>query len=143
MVVARTFRVAIASCAVLTAAACVSTRTDLTTSADRLERNAHVMAQDAREDAGFPTGFSRDAHLLADDAREFRHVVQERGTNDLDVKTAFERVSRSYHAVRDDADHSDSRLARDDLRPVTESYLDVEKAMGGYPARDTRLSSDR
>jgi len=138
----RIVRVVMAGGSLLALAACVTTRTDLVTNADRLERNAHVMAQDAREDADYPSGFVHDAHILADDSREFRHVVQEHGASDADVKVAFERVSRDYHAVRDDADHSDSRHARDDLRPVTEAYLDLEKAMGGYPA-ETRLSSER
>lgn len=145
MVVVRTVKIALACCLLLPLGACVTTRSDLTSSADRLERNAHVMAQDAREDSDYPRGFSHDAHALADDARDFRHLVEEHRADDADLRHAFERVSRSYHAVRDDADHSDSRLARDDLRPVTEAYLDLEKAMGGYPARDRdyHLSSER
>ena len=51
------------------------------------------------------------------------------------MKAAFERVSRSYHLVRDEVDRSDSREAQADLKPVTETYLDVERGMGGYPER--------
>jgi hypothetical protein len=132
----RTLKFAFAGSALTLLAACATTRIDLTSSADRLERNAHAMAQDVREDADSPSGFSRDARALAEDARDFRHVVEDHGAGDTDVKRAFERVSRSYHAVRDDADRSDSRTAREDLRPVTDAYLDLEKAMGGYPERD-------
>ena len=136
MLVVRTLKLALAGGALLTLAACVTTRVDLTSSADRLERNAHAMAQDVRTDADYPSGFSRDAHALAEDAADFRHVVQDHRADDVDVKHAFERVSKSYHAVRDDADRSDSRTAREDLRPVTDAYLDLEKAMGGYPEHD-------
>ena len=136
MLDSRTLKFALAAGTLVLLSACVTTRVDLTSSADRLERNAHAMAQDVRADADYPSGFSRDAHALADDARDFRHAVEDHGANDSDVRHAFERVSKSYHAVRDDADRSDSRTAREDLRPVTDAYLDLEKAMGGYPERD-------
>ncbi|HEY0767821.1 MAG TPA: hypothetical protein VGD47_07670, partial [Steroidobacteraceae bacterium] len=75
-----------------------------------------------------------------------RRAVEGRVSADADVRAAFERVSRSYHLVRDEVDRSASRVARADLRPVTESYLDVERAMGGYPDRrdrDYRVSERR
>jgi hypothetical protein len=46
------------------------------------------------------------------------------------VKESFERLSRSYHALCDEVERSDSREARIDLKPVTKSYLDVEREMG-------------
>ena len=42
------------------------------------------------------------------------------------------------HALRDEVERSDSREARIDLKPITESYLDVEREMGGYPERQAR-----
>jgi hypothetical protein len=64
---------------------------------------------------------------------EFRSTVEDHSSTDSDVRVAFERLSRSCHAVRDEVDHSDSRTARSDLQPVTDSYLDIEREMGGYP----------
>ena len=121
---------------------CVTTRGDLQSSADRLERNAQILAENAPEASGYADrgyadhgaySYSREAHELAVQAREFRETVAERGTDDRDVKAAFERLSRRYHDLRDDVDRSESRRAQDDLRPVTEAYLDVERQMGGYP----------
>ena len=45
---------------------------------------------------------------------------------------AFNRVSRSFHAVRDEVHHSDSEQARADLRPVADAYYDVEHNLGEY-----------
>jgi hypothetical protein len=138
MTVARMITAGMAVSALLGFAGCVDTRGSLTGSADRLEHNANMLARDAgdeRTSSDYPRRFARDAHELADDAHEFRNRAEDRQATDADVKTAFERVSRSYHVVRDDVDRSDSRAARDDLKPVTDAYLDVERAMGGYPVR--------
>jgi len=116
-------------------AGCVTTRSDLATSADKLEHTANVLADDARA-ADNPGDYLHDVHVLSDDAREFRRTVEDHAASDGDVRLAFERLSRSYHVVRDDLDHSDSRTARADLQPVTDSYLDIEREMGGrYPER--------
>jgi hypothetical protein len=130
---------AAAACALLGLVGCVSTRSNLTSSAERLEHNANALARDAR-DADYPAGYVHDAHELADEAREFRHTAEDRSASDTDVKVAFERVSRRYHALRDDVDRSDSRTAQADLKPVTDSYLDVEREMGGYPERHASVN---
>lgn len=139
---------------VLTLSACATTGT-VTSSTERLEHNANVLARDAgsapvtyaeapatpAEDAPaaaapagtYPTVYARDARALALDARDLRHVVQGRYT-DTDVQTAFDRVSRSYHAVRDEVEHSDSTQARADLQAVTEAYVDVEHALNIHAA---------
>jgi hypothetical protein len=62
-------------------------------------------------------------------------AFDDRDSSDTDVKAAFKRVSRGYLAVRDDLEHSDRREARDDLKPVTDAYLDLESEVGGYPVR--------
>lgn len=129
---------AAAACALLALGGCVSTRSNLADSAERLEHNANALAHDTdRLPAGsdFPRGYTRDTEQLADDARRFRHVAEDRDATDGDVKVAFKRVSQSYHAVRDDVEHSDSREARSDLKPVTDAYLDLENQVGGYPVR--------
>jgi len=56
-----------------------------------------------------------------------------------EVRAAFARVSRSYHAVRDEVTHSDSLQARRDFEPVTDSYRAIEHELGIYPGRDEYL----
>lgn len=53
---------------------------------------------------------------------------------DADVQTAFDRVSRSFHAVRDEVEHSDNTQAHADLQAVTEAYVDVEHALNIHAA---------
>ncbi len=132
---------------------CVDVRGSLSSATERLEHNANALAGDAgyappatqvpEEDATTTRGapatadaFARDAHALAQDARDLRHTVEGR-YSDTDVKVAFDRVSRSYHAVRDEVEHSDSRTARDDMRPVTDAYVDVEHALNRYDTPPT------
>jgi outer membrane murein-binding lipoprotein Lpp len=137
MVVMRSVIAMLAWCMLLGLAACATPRSSLSTSADRLEHDANALARDAR-DADYPTGYVHDAHVLADDARAFRHTVEDRTASRTDAKVAFERLSRSYHAVRDEVEGSDSRTARADFKPVTDAYLDIEREMGGYPEHHAR-----
>lgn len=125
----------LASCLLIGLSGCVTTtRSNMATSADRLEHDTSALADDARS-TDYPSDYAHDVRALAEDARAFRHTVEDHSATDGDVRVAFERLSRSYHAVRDEVDHSDSRTARSDLRPVTDSYLDIEREMGGYPER--------
>jgi hypothetical protein len=125
---------ALASCLLLGLAGCMTTRSDLADSADKLEHDSELLADDARG-GDYPSDYGHDARVLADDAREFRHTVQDHSASQGDVKAAFARLSHSYHLVRDDVEHTDSRTARADLQPVTSAYLDIERDMGGYPER--------
>jgi hypothetical protein len=128
-------------CALLAGlAACVSTRGHLASSTDRLEHNARALAVDAGAmpagpDVVYPTVYARDAVALAEGARDLRHAAE--NGSDADMQAAFNRVSRSYHAVRDEVEHSDSLQARNDLLPVTSAYRDVESDLG-YPLREAR-----
>ncbi|HYM26959.1 MAG TPA: hypothetical protein VET66_02330 [Steroidobacteraceae bacterium] len=134
--IAKTIAVAAAACALAALSGCVETRSNLTSAAERLEHNANAMARDARDlpsSDDYPAGYARDARQLADDAHEFRNTALDRGASDPDTKAAFKRVSRSYLLVRDEAERSQSRDVRSDLKPVTDAYLDVEREMGGYP----------
>ena len=125
-----------------------ATRGNLTNAAENLEYNANALVRDAgdglaRADdtaaypraSDYPRDYARDAHALARSARELRVAVQE-GASDSEVRAAFARVSRSYHAVRDEVAHSESLQARRDLAPVTDSYRAVEHELGIYPRRD-------
>jgi hypothetical protein len=115
-------------------AGCVTTHGNLASSADRLERNADALSSNSRDtrDYGVASGYSRDARELAEQTRDFRETLADRNADDRDVKAAFERVSHTYHKLREDVDRADSRQAEIDLRPITEAYLDVEREMGGY-----------
>jgi hypothetical protein len=133
--------VALASCLLIGLSGCVTTtRSNMATSADRLEHDTRALAYDARS-TDYPSDYVHDVHALAEDARDFRHTVEDHSATDGDIRVAFERLSRSYHVVRDEVDHSDSRTARSDLRPVTDSYLDIEREMGGYPERPEHHAS--
>jgi len=134
---------ATAICALVALSGCVSTRSNLAGTAERLEHSSAALAQDTDRlprNSDYPTGYTRDTEQLAEDSRHFRHVAEDRDASDGDVKAAFRRVSHSYLLVRDDVEHSESREARDDLKPVTDAYLDLEREVGGYPVH--RASAD-
>jgi hypothetical protein len=131
---------------------CADLHGQLNNSTARLEHSSSAMARDAANVAPatdvtpddtaartyaarpYPDAYVRDTHVLAVDAHQLRRAV-ESGAPDADIQTAFDRVSRSYHAVRDEVEHSDSRDAQADLRPVTADYADVERAMRGDVTR--------
>jgi len=147
MVGSRTVRaltMVVASLALAALAGCATnSRANLTNAADNLEYNANALVRDAGDQVArsadvsprsdeavtYATDYARDAHALARDAHEFRQVVDE-GGSDRAVREAFDRVSRSYHAVRDEVAHSDSTQARRDLAPVTDSYRALQHELG-------------
>jgi hypothetical protein len=118
-------------------AGCATTRHGgLDYSAERLDTNAQTFAQDAAEaPRGYDenTSYTEDARDFADRAHEFHRTVEDPDASKADVSASFDDLSRSYHALRDDVQHSDSDYARRDLAPVTQAYLDVEDDMGGAP----------
>ena len=128
--------VTLASTAMLALFGCATGRSSLSNSAASLDRSADSLARRVSDEPASETTtrYNRDVRALAEDAHEFRRVSEQRAS-DSDVRAAFDRVSRDYHAVREDVDRSDSRVARDDLQPVTQSYLDVERDMGRYTGR--------
>ena len=96
---------------------------------------------DAGDCGALSTGASHgcDARTLARDAHELRVTVEAR-TSDSEVRAAFDRVRRSYHTVRDEVTHSDSRMAQRDLGP--DRLLSSGRARGGpvYGPRRARLT---
>ncbi len=118
---------------------CATTGSSLTSSANRLERNAYALQDEAR-DSDTRSAFRRDARDLAEEAREFRRVVEDRDSSDGDVRDAFSDVSRRYHAMRDEVERSRDRDAEEEFQPVTEAYLDIEREMR---SRDGRRDRDR
>jgi hypothetical protein len=115
-------------------------------SANRLDHNATAFAEDSQE---APRGYDEDANYteeardFADRAHEFRRTVEDPSSDKRDVSASFDELSRSYHTLRDDIQHSDSDAARHDLQPVTAAYLDVEDDMGGaQPSRYSEADYD-
>lgn len=140
MVAPKSISAAIASSVFLIflAGCATTTHGSLTTSADRLERSADVLARDASDDS---YSYSREARELADQTHDFRRTVTDRRADDREVKDAFDALSHDYHALRDRVDRADNRQASLDLRPVTEAYLDIERVVG--TDRDGRYAEDR
>ena len=145
MAATRTVTTVLASLALAGLAAC-ATRGNLTNAAENLEYNANALVRDAGDEIANNSGYegarteyaadyARDARALANSAHELRLAVEDRAT-DSEVRAAFDRVRRSYHAVRDEVAHSDSRVARRDFGPVTDSYRAVEHELGLYPERE-------
>ncbi|HEY2036709.1 MAG TPA: hypothetical protein VGG96_06825 [Steroidobacteraceae bacterium] len=140
-----------ASLMAIALAGCATTRHGgLDSSAGRLDRNATAFAQDAAEaPRGYSenTSYTEDARDFADRAHEFHRTVESRDAgdgdvSDRDVKTAFDELSRSYHALRDDVEKSEDPSARRDMQPVTQAYLDVEDNMGGAGAPSRYSDAD-
>jgi hypothetical protein len=120
---------------------CATTGGNLSSSADRLERNASALHEEARDD-GVRSGFRNDARELAEEARDFRRTVEDRDSSKEDVREAFGDVSRRYHAMRDEVERSRSREAEREFQPVTEAYLDVEREMRSRDDRRDRYARD-
>jgi hypothetical protein len=133
----RILAMTLASTAALALCGCMTARSSLTNSAVNLDRSADALARTVSDAPPGDTSdrYNRDVQALAEDAHAFRRTAEGHAASDADVRAAFDRVSRDYHAVRDDVDRSDSRTARDNLHPVTQSYLDVERDMSRYAGR--------
>jgi hypothetical protein len=135
---------------VMALAGCATTRHGgLDSSAGRLDRNAQAFAQDSQEaPRGYSenTSYTEDARDFADRAHAFHRTVEGRDeggdVSDRDVKSSFDELSRSYHALRDDVEKSEDPNARRDMQSVTQAYLDVEDDMGGAQAPSRYSDAD-
>lgn len=71
-------------------------------------------------------------------------TLSDRRADDRDVREAFQDLSRSYHAARDEVERDRSRESARDFAAVTEAYLDVERAMNSSDAgRDRYARGER
>jgi len=141
MVIARSITVAVTSCVLagLGGCAATTTRDNLANSADRLQRNAELLSEDANNTpAHSDDAFARDTHELAANSRDFRITVEDHRTDSGEIQASFDHLSRSYHAVRDEVNHSDNPQALRDFRPVMDTYRDIEHELGLYPDREAR-----
>ena len=144
MVVAKGVTAVIVSGALLGLGACASTRGNLTSAADNLEFSANTLVRDAHDDSArtqYQPTYGRDARSLADSAHDLRRTIDEHA-GDADIRVAFDHVSRSYHAVRDEVAHSGDLQAQRDFGAVTDSYRRVEQDLGAYPDRDREARAD-
>ena len=133
--------VSLALAGLATGCATSPSRANMANSADRLEENADLLARDAAGPAtssDYATAFARDTHQLAIDAHELRRTVEDRDASGAAVQAAFDRVSRSFHAVRDEVNHTDTVAAQRDFRPVADAYHDLRTDMGAAPDREAR-----
>jgi biopolymer transport protein ExbB/TolQ len=112
-------------------AGCVATRGSLSSSAERLERSADSLQDEARDEAG-GTSYALQAQEFASEARSFRRIAEDRRTDRDDVEAAFRDLSERYHSLRDQVERSRDRDAELDFERVTQAYLDVERDMSGY-----------
>jgi hypothetical protein len=120
---------------------CATTGGSLSSSAERLERSAYALQEEAN-DSDVRTDFRRDARELAEETREFNRVVEDRDSSKEDVHEAFEDVSRRYHALRDEVERDRDHEANAEFRDVTEAYLDVEREVRSRDSRRDRLARD-
>ena len=130
----------LATVGLMSVGGCATTSGGLASSASRLERSAYALQEEAN-DEDVRGDFRRDARELAEETREFRRVVEDRSSDDEDVRDAFQDVSRRYHALRDEVDDDRDSEAHSEFRDVTEAYLDVERAVGARERRD-RVARD-
>jgi hypothetical protein len=134
------FRTSIAASVLAIAmAGCASTSGGLSSSAERLERASYTFERNSNEGGSY----ERDARDLAAEARDFNRTLKDRQADDRDVREAFQDLSRSYHAARDEVERERDREADRDFAAVTEAYLDVERAMNSSETRDRYASGDR
>jgi hypothetical protein len=144
MVVAKGVTAVIVSGALLGLGACASTHGSLTGAAENLEFNANTLVRDAHDDSArtdYQPTYGHDARSLADGAHDLRRTIDERAS-DAEVRVAFDHVSRSYHAVRDEVAHSGDLQAQRDFGAVTDSYRRIERDLGVYPDRDREARAD-
>jgi hypothetical protein len=125
LAIASTMLVALAGCAATT----TTRNTALADSAATLDRNAQALAD--HSDAMTPD-LAQDAHALAQSTFHFYYAVGADGTATTDARTAFESVTRDLQKVTEDVSQADNANARADLKPVTEAYQDVQRAMGEH-----------
>ena len=122
-------------------AGCATTSGGLASSAERLERASSAFQRDAHEGRE-GRGVERDARSLADEAKDFRMTLSDRRADDRDLRAAFQDLSRSYHAARDEVERDRSRDSAREFAAVTDAYLDVERAMNSSDARRDRYARD-
>lgn len=125
----RNLRLGMTGAVLIAMAACVTvTRPPgLTQSAEKLDLSARTLA--ARSDTIGPP-YQPDAHELAMRAHDFRSMVDSATVSSDELSAQFDLVARSYHKMREDAEHANTQQAFAELEPVTAAYRDVKHDLG-------------
>jgi hypothetical protein len=95
----------------------------MVTSAGKLERSADAFANDSG-------GYFRAAPEFADKVRDFREAVERSG--DREVILNYEKLWRSYQALRREVERSDIPQLRVDFESVTSAFHNVVGYLNGY-----------
>jgi hypothetical protein len=131
--VVRTVLVVISWLAVVLVAGCETTHTRTARAADKLEQRIDAFAAGACDQSSAAC-FSQQlaaAHWFADQVQEFRETCENGG--DQEVVFTFQRLWRSYHALRDEVYRLRDRQIQVDFKPVTQAFVDVQRDVkNGY-----------
>ena len=141
MRVVRTVLVALSWLAVVLAAGCETTHTRTVGAADELEQRIDAFAAGACDQSSAACSNRQQldsARWFADEVREFRETCENGG--DQEVVFAFQRLWRSYHALRDEVHRLRDRQLQVDFKPVTQAFVDVQRDVkNGYSYADPAL----
>jgi hypothetical protein len=124
----RTVLVAISWLAVVLVAGCETTRTRTARAADKLEQRIDAFAAGACDQSSTACSSRQQlpaARWFADQAQELRETCEDGG--DQEVVFAFQRLWRSYHALRDEVFRLRDRQLQVDFKPVMQAFVDVQR----------------
>jgi hypothetical protein len=134
----RTVLVAISWLAVVLVAGCETTHTRTARAADKLEQHIGAFAAGACYPSSAACSGRQQlaaARWFADQVQEFRETCENGG--DQEVVFAFQRLWRSYHALRDEVYRQRDRQLQVDFEPITQAFVDVQRDVkNGYSYAD-------
>jgi len=138
MRVIRTVLVAISWLAVVLVAGCETTHNRTATAADKLEQRIDAFGADACDQPSAACSNRQQlaaVRWFADQVQEFRETLENGG--DQEVVFAFQRLWRSYHALRDEVYGLRDRQLQVDFKSVTQAFVDVQRDVkNGYSYAD-------
>jgi hypothetical protein len=137
----RTVVVAISWLAVVLVAGCETTHTRTATAADKLEQRIDAFAAGACDQPSAACSNRQQlaaVRWFADQVQEFRETCENGG--DQEVVFAFQRLWRSYHALRDEVYGLRDRQLQVDFKSVTQAFVDVQlDVKNGYSYADATV----
>jgi hypothetical protein len=123
--------------ALLLLAGCTTVHTGTVRAADTLVQSADALAAGNCFEPNGVLSSDPAACRFADQAHAFRLTLDSKG--DQEVVLAFQRLWRSYRALRDDTSLRDED-ARTRLQPVTDAFIGVQRqVISGYSHADPTL----
>jgi hypothetical protein len=141
VVVVRSVVIATLALAVVLLAGCTTTHIRTARAAEGLERSADAFADRIcyEPNDSCPTDqYLPAAREFAVQAYEFRQTLDSAG--DQEVVSAFKRLWRRYHTLRDEVYRLGDRQLQADLKPITQGFGDVQRQVRtGYSYADTAL----